>query len=265
MLNGQLHGLVRAWHKNGVLASEEPYQEGKLHGTCRQWDATGKLLGSYVMDHGTGTQREWWDNGRLKMEVSTLDGAFHGISRQWLMDGTLVFKVYFVESNQVARDQYQQFPASLANLPKDDGDEPVQPDTPRLALKEHQLFVQSLLDRPNKAELRKWLGESKIHGRKRSLGSFSNEATAMETAHALYWNGAVSIIAADLYSNAEGDEFCECLLVELPPNSSRRKALREACVHVSAKAKVSIQPDVDLGETHLLLCIHEVDASFNCS
>jgi MORN repeat variant len=255
LVNGQLHGLARTWHKNGVQASEEPYQEGKLRGTCRQWDATGKLLGSYVIDHGTGTQCEWWDNERLKMEVSTLEGVFHGISRQWLMDGTLVFKVYFVKGNQVTRDQYQQSAASLTNLPKDGGDEPAHPDTPGLALIEPQLFIESLLSRPNKAELRKWLSEAKAHRNKRSMGSFSQESQAVEFADALYRNGEVSVIAVDLYSNAEGDEFCDCLLIALPPGSAKRKAPREACTRLCAGRKASVQPDTDLGETHLYLAL----------
>jgi len=58
---GRRHGTVRTWHKNGVLASEEPYRAGLLHGVCRQWDETGKLLGKYRLIHGTGIQRAWHD------------------------------------------------------------------------------------------------------------------------------------------------------------------------------------------------------------
>ena len=72
MRNGRRHGVVRVWHKNGVLASEECYQNGLLHGVCRQWSLAGRLLGKYRMVHGTGVQRVWHENARLQLEFSTV-------------------------------------------------------------------------------------------------------------------------------------------------------------------------------------------------
>lgn len=253
LLAGQPHGMVRTWHKNGVLTSEESYQAGKLHGTCRYWDASGKLLGSYVMIHGTGTQKEWWGNGRPKVEVSILDGEFHGISRQWLMDGTLAFKAYFVKGDQFTPDQYQQASIIYSELPKAGDDEPVKADALGIALKEHDLFVQSLLQQPNKAELRKWLSEAAAYGNRRSLGGFPDESQALEFVDDLYQKGAESVIAADLYSNDEGDEFCDWLLVAMPKELATRKSVRSYCARLEKKLNVLVQPDSDLGESHILL------------
>jgi antitoxin component YwqK of YwqJK toxin-antitoxin module len=68
LLDGQLHGVLCTWHKNGQLATETPYVHGLLHGVCRQWSETGEPLGSFVMEHGTGIQKQWFDNGRLALE-----------------------------------------------------------------------------------------------------------------------------------------------------------------------------------------------------
>lgn len=43
--SGHRYGVYRVWHKNGVLASAEPYINALLHGICRQLDEAGHLLG----------------------------------------------------------------------------------------------------------------------------------------------------------------------------------------------------------------------------
>jgi len=55
-----------------------------------QWDENGRLLGSFTMNHGMGTQRYWHQNGRLRLEINSLNGKFFGRTRAWLRDGTLV-------------------------------------------------------------------------------------------------------------------------------------------------------------------------------
>src|SRR5580698_242898 len=90
-LRGQtLHGRRRTWHRNGKLATEEFYFDGLLHGVVRQWNEKGRLLGSFRMEHGTGTQKSWYDNGQLNQEFATIAGEFCGRSRMWLRDGTLI-------------------------------------------------------------------------------------------------------------------------------------------------------------------------------
>jgi len=90
-LRGQtLHGRRRTWHRNAKLATEEFYFDGLLHGVVRQWNEKGRLLGSFRMEHGTGTQKSWHDNGQLNQELATIAGEFCGRSRMWLRDGTLI-------------------------------------------------------------------------------------------------------------------------------------------------------------------------------
>jgi len=43
--NGRRHGVVRVWHKNGVLANEERYQNGLLQRRTYRDDRQLKCLG----------------------------------------------------------------------------------------------------------------------------------------------------------------------------------------------------------------------------
>jgi len=123
---------------------------------------------------------------------------------------------------------------------------------PYLDSKEHRLFVQGLLEKPNHAEARKWLGETS--GR-RLLGHFGSQAEASQFIEELYTAGAVSVVAADLSSNARDDQFCERLLVQLPSDKAKRNAIRQVCQHLCATSKAAFQPDHDIGETHLYLLL----------
>ena len=93
--NGRRHGVARVWHKNGVLASEEPYQTACCMASAASGMKPGRLLGKYRMVHGTGIQRAWHDNGKLQMEFSTVRGEFCGRNRIWLRDGTLAVRTTF--------------------------------------------------------------------------------------------------------------------------------------------------------------------------
>ncbi|MBU6402990.1 MAG: hypothetical protein KGS61_21930 [Verrucomicrobia bacterium] len=251
----QLHGIVRTWHKNGVLASEAPYVQGKLHGICRQWSEDGKPLGSYEMIHGTGIQRQWHANGHLKLEFSTIDGTFTGRSRAWLRDGTLVHEEYLVNNESVSREDYRTAAIGDQRLPNcdDDASATVAQPGPELDCKQHELFVAALLEKPNHTEARQWLAGTPPAQGKPSLGSFDDRSRAAELVEQLYAAGATSIIAADIYFNNAQDQFCDCLLIQLPSLSADRSAVREACNRLCTTHNAALQPDDDIGESHLYL------------
>ena len=77
---------------------------------CRQWDESGRLLGEYRMEHGTGIQRTWHENGRLQLEFSTVQGDFSGRYRLWLNDGKLMSEDIFLHGNPVTAKQYRLAP-----------------------------------------------------------------------------------------------------------------------------------------------------------
>ena len=195
-LKGRIHGVLRRWHKNGVLALEQPHENGVAHGICRQWTEDGKLLGSFKIKYGTGIHRHWHDNGQLQSEVSTVDGAMTGRHRSWLPDGTLVFEQYYLNNVAVDRHEYEAARLKDPCLPKyhDKKVQPV-PANPELDLKAHQLFVESLLQKPNQAEARVWLASGKPIERRPQLGDFKTERRALEVVQRLYAAGAASVTA----------------------------------------------------------------------
>src|SRR5437773_221040 len=230
---GRRHGTVRTWHKNGVLASKEPYRDGLLHGVCRQWDETGKLLGKCRLVHGTGIQRAWHDNGRLQMEVSTVRGEFCGRNRIWLRDGTLLSERFYLHGRVVSADQYRQATATDKTLPRFRGNPAKLPPKNRAMQKRiFRVFVESLLEKPKHSEARAWMHQNGGEKIAHSLGRFKRERDAAQFVEQLYHAGAAKVIAPDIYDNNAGEHFSDSLLVRLPKNPTKRKAVRRICAQL---------------------------------
>lgn len=252
-MHGQkLHGRRRTWHRNGRLASEEFYRDGLLHGVCRQWNENGRLLGSFRMEHGAGVQKSWHDNGRLNLEFSTVGGEFYGRSRLWLQDGTLLSDQIHLQGRIVTPDEYRKASAHDPRLPKLKGrigkTRPKNRTTQKLI---HRIFVSSLLAKRNRSEARAWLNAD--DKTTRSLGRFKRTSEAAKFVGEIYQAGAVKVIVPDIYHGKRGDEFADALLVQLPKLAKARKAVRAVCEKLRSRRLGAVEPDKDIGETHLFL------------
>jgi antitoxin component YwqK of YwqJK toxin-antitoxin module len=212
--NGRRHGVVRTWHKNGKRASEEPFKNGLLDGVCRQWSEVGRRLGEYRMFEGTGIQQEWHDNGKLQMEILTIGGEFSGRNRIWLRDGTLLSERFYLVGHVVSAKKYHAVAAKFKALPKFRGKPANLTGKHRVKpLHIHRVFVDSLLEKHNQREARKWLAKKTGDKTLRSLGRFKRENDAAKFVEALYQAGAVEVIVPDIYRNKARDRFSDCLLV----------------------------------------------------
>jgi len=252
--NGRRHGVSRTWHKNGLLASEEPYQNDLLHGICRQWNEQGRLLGKSTITRGTGIQRTWHDNGQLQMEVSTVRGEFCGRNRIWLRDGTLLSERFYLHGRVVSADEYRNatttdktfptFRRSRAKLPPKNG-----------ATQKHiyRVFIEWLLEKPKRSEARAWLHRNGEEAAAHSLGRFKREREAARFVEQLYHAGAAKVIVPDIYDNKAGDQFADCLLVRLPKDTAKRKAVRRVCSQLRRRGLGAVQPSEDIGEIYLYL------------
>jgi len=249
---GRRHGVVRTWHKNGKRASEEPFKNGLLDGVCRQWSESGRRLGEYLMFQGTGLQREWHDNGKLQMEIWTIGGEFSGRNRIWLRDGTLLSERFYLVGHVVSAEKYREVAAQFKALPKFRG-KPAKPLVKPLHI--HRVFVDSLLEKRNQREARKWLAKKIGDTTLRSLGRFKSENDAAQFVEALYQAGAVEVIVPDIYRNKARDQFSDCLLVQLPRSAAKRKAVREVCAQLRTRKLGAVQPDSDIRESHLFLSL----------
>jgi len=251
---GLRHGMARTWHKNGRLALEEPYADGLRHGVARQWNEAGRLLGKFTIKRGTGVLRVWHDNGRLQMEMSTVGGEFCGRNRVWLADGTPLSDKICLHNREVSVAAYRKATISFPKLARLPGRIALarRKPTPR---KIHQVFVTWLLQKPNGVEARAWLTQATGKRGSRWLGRFKNERVAAQFVAALYEAGAMEVIAPDTYRNREGDEFGDCLVVRLPRDARRRKAIRAVSALSNKRKLGAAEPDHDIGESHLLLSL----------
>lgn len=251
--NGHRHGVARAWHKNGRLALEERYADGLLHGVCRQWSETGRLLGKYRMVQGTGVQHAWHDNGKPQMELSTVRGEFCGRSRSWLSDGTLLSDDIYLRGKLVSADEYRAAAAKDKSLPRlGRMAKAVQPVSEKHI---HRVFVAGLLAKPNRFEARAWLEARSADNPARSLGRFKRGSDAAKFVAALYDVGATEVIAPDVYRDKAGNKFADALLVRLPKAPAKRKVIRTVCAQLQKRKLGAVQPDMDIGETHLFLSL----------
>lgn len=252
-MDGRLHGRIRTWHFNGQIAEELRYHHGRLHGISKQWDETGRLLGSFAMNAGTGTQLYWHDNGRLKMEINSVNGKFHGRTRIWLRDGTLVQENYYISNKDVPRAAYLKAARKNPDWPQS-GREPagkVARNNTALERRQHELFIESLLAKSH-AEARQWLGATKRPDL-RSLAKFRTAKAALQFVETLYAAGAENIAVAPIYAGRWGKLFADWMLVRLPKTPSKRRGVRKICQGLCDKRNGAMLPDTDLGENHLFL------------
>lgn len=250
---GVLHGVSWTWHRNGQLALEERYRHGKLHGICRAWTEKGSLLGEFEMLHGTGTQRHWHSNGQSRLEIPSIDGRFHGRVRQWLRDGTLGGEVFYIEGKQVSRATYLKAARSNLHWPQYETEPAGKPvrRTRIVELKEHELFISSVLTESLVVGARQWLREKPKRTEAHKLGKFRSAKSASGFVDSLYAAGATEVQIAGIHQGPKPGVFADWMLVGLPKSKMLRNGVRAVCRELSLRTAVGFEPEKDIGESHL--------------
>jgi hypothetical protein len=253
VLNGLLHGVSRTWHRNGQLALLECYRSGKLHGVCGAWTEKGSLLGKFEMLFGTGTQRHWHSNGQLRLEIPSIDGRFHGRVRQWLRDGTLGGEDFYIEGNQVSRAAYLKAARSNLHWPQYEAETAGKSvrRTRNVEMKDHELFINSVLTETLVVEARQWLREKPKRTEARKLGKFRSAKSASGFVDSLYSAGATEVKIAGIHQGPKPGVFADWILVGLPKSKVLRKGVRSVCRELSLRTGVGFEPEKDIGESHL--------------
>jgi hypothetical protein len=206
------------------------------------------------MHLGTGVQREWHDNGQLKIEVSTIEGQFCGRNRIWLRDGTLISERFYVNGSQVTPTRYAKAAARDESLPRY-AEKPARlPKKSRATQRHiHQNFVDGVLEKPGGKEARLWFSSGAEAKRARSLGRFRSERSAVTFIESLCAAGAPEVIVPGIYPDKRGNEFADWLLVRLPKSKIARRRIRKVCSVLRRRSLGVVQPERDIGETHLYL------------
>jgi hypothetical protein len=116
-----------------------------------------------------------------------------------------------------------------------------------------RVFIESLLEKPHNCEARSWLHRNGGPKFGHSLGRFKRERDAEKFVEQLYHAGAAKVIAPDIYESKAGDQFADCLLVRLPKNPVKRKAVRRVCAQLRKRDLGALKPEKDIGEPYLYL------------
>jgi hypothetical protein len=188
------------------------------------------------------------------MELSTVRGEFCGRSRSWLSDGTLLSDDIYLHGKLVSADEYRAAAAKDKSLPKL-GRTAAKAVKPVSEKHIHRVFVLALLAKPNRFEACAWLDCKRADRSARSLGRFKRESDAAKFVAALHNAGATEVIVPDVYRNKAGDLFADGLLVRLPKAPAKRKAIRKVCDQLQKRKLGAVQPDADIGESHLFLSL----------
>jgi hypothetical protein len=107
------------------------------------------------------------------------------------------------------------------------------------------------LEKPGQKEARSWFSTGADAKRGRSLGRFRSERSAVAFIESLYAASTPEVIVPGIYRDKRGNEFADGLLVRLPRSRAVRVRIRKLCAMLRRRSLGVVQPDRDIGETHL--------------
>jgi hypothetical protein len=113
-------------------------------------------------------------------------------------------------------------------------------------------FIQKLLRSRRKTEALNWLSASCL-GRRRTIGVFKGAKPSIKWVMELYSAGAAKVIAADIKTNAGGNQHSDKIVVILPKDEKLRATVFEWCEQQGDK--LGYLPDLDRGEPHMYVYI----------
>jgi hypothetical protein len=181
-------------------------------------------------------------------------GEIGGRNRIWLRDGTLLSEQIYLCGRSVSVETYRKAAARDKTLPRLRGRTANLPCNNRATPKRiHSVFTNALLEKATRVEARDWLHKNGGVSTVRSLGRFKRERDAAKFVQKLYQAGATEVIVPDTYSTKNGDQFADDLLVRLPKDARRRKAVRVVCARLQKRKLDAFEPVEDIGESHLYL------------
>jgi antitoxin component YwqK of YwqJK toxin-antitoxin module len=108
--DGKPYGIVREYHKGGMLASESPYLEGKKQGVERWYYEKGTLWFEIPFSYGiiNGTQKAYYENGKLNWEIPYTKGIKNGIGKEYYEDGKLKTETVYTNDLAGATKNYDE-------------------------------------------------------------------------------------------------------------------------------------------------------------
>ena len=88
-LNGKVHGYMRRWYENGIMAREAFYVDGESNGLETTWYPNGQIhaVTDYVNGKAQGYQEVWHENGTKYSQGNYVNGQPHGIHTDWYENG----------------------------------------------------------------------------------------------------------------------------------------------------------------------------------
>jgi antitoxin component YwqK of YwqJK toxin-antitoxin module len=99
---------TRHFHSNGQIAMRFQMNGNLVDGIMEQWDRSGKCLGSYRLDRGSGIACLWHENGVLKSRTEMRSGIPFGIVETWDESGEPLPKRYMLNGRFLSKAKFER-------------------------------------------------------------------------------------------------------------------------------------------------------------
>lgn len=219
------HKLLRTYHPDGSLASEDSHIAGMANGICRRWHP----------------------NGQLESEVSMVKGLITGRMRLWDSDGVLVVNQFYVSMRVVSKKRYDLLCEKDPSLPRFSDDRPKNTIGRWLAAerRRQRRLEETGLDEAGKEALKKFDLDCRreIRGRRTkellswlrphpsqiiNFGELTRRE-AIQFATELYKFGARKVYVIGIERDPDREMSARKLIVMLPTDTKARSDIFELC------------------------------------
>jgi hypothetical protein len=190
------------------------------------------------MKEGTGKEIKWHENGAVDSETDFVDGTLNGLMRGWSHDGVLIFQHFYYDGRPVSKKKYDVLCEQHCRLPK-----------------YGSVRVSKTLGRWFSELQKKQVADLDVHERRRREFDEQCESDLVEAdtiefesllktrricslgdleskevrgwIKSLKSSGACRIWATRVEKDPDGSRHSNRLIIELPDNRKRRKAIFE--------------------------------------
>ncbi|MGB1031726.1 MAG: toxin-antitoxin system YwqK family antitoxin, partial [Flavobacteriales bacterium] len=109
------NGTWKYYNKNGVLQSQEEFNEEGLNGEKVSYSNNGQknYVANFVDGKLNGELRWYYDHGQLKREGQANEGLYCGEFRNYYANGTLRSKIYYLDDQQHGNQEYYDYQGNL--------------------------------------------------------------------------------------------------------------------------------------------------------
>lgn len=98
-MDGKPYGIVREYHKGGILASETPYVDAKKNGVEKWYYKSGVIEFEIPFRNNVinGIEKQYYEDGKINWETPYADGIKNGVGKEYYENGKLKSETQYTD------------------------------------------------------------------------------------------------------------------------------------------------------------------------